>query len=446
MKFKSIIKWVMAGIVALGVVVSCNVFALNEYSKDESLINAKGGIHLKYKCNDDIWFALFGIIRADNTVFMGSQYDKQFDYPNGAGFRMITLGLTGGVGDDWSYVASFDVLGEVTLLDDTYITYKGFSSNSAISVGRIPGSYVGFDMSSSSNWMPFLEKNLPAVAFYRFDGLGVMGNMWWDNASVVATVMRPAVNEESFHDLRSGFPGRPRVTNRDRFMTTARFVFAPVHTECDVYHFGISALWRETTHAIGGAPVSATRFVAYPGARGRVQGEGQLWNTARLVDTGRLQTRNYWLINLEAARQWGPLLVSGEYFNVHVDRVDSLLGANTFRGWSVQGAYILTGGRHVYEIKDGNFGIIEGTSCEYGAIEVAARYDFVNLNDLDVLGGSQRNVTLGLNWFPNDNIRLSANYIRARIQPGVPATLNRPAYAQDVRWLDIVGVQARVRF
>jgi len=437
-KIANVAKWVMGGIAALSIVVSCNAIA-GEFTDDESIINAKGGLHLKYKCNDKIWFALFGLLRIDDTLFMGSARDKQFDFPSGAGFRALTLGVTGGVGEDWSYVMSVDVLGSSVILDDTYITYAGFSPNSSISIGRIPGQFIGYDLSSSLNWMPFLERNLPSIAFYQRDGIGVMGRMWWENASVIATIMQPDVGDDIFlTDASQTFGAN---TNRDRLMATARFVFAPVHTECDVYHFAASALWRETASKIDGTAINVTRFRAYPGGRARVVSPGFVWNTARLVDTGLLQSKNYWLLNLEAARQWGPLLINGEYFNVYVDRANALLGAVTFRGWNIQGSYILTGGRHVYDIKDGNFGIIEGTSCEFGAIELAARYDFVNLNDQDVFGGNQRNVTVGVNWFPNDNLRFSANYVRARILPGVAA--NRGV---DVRWLDILGFQARVRF
>ena len=55
--------------------------------------------------------------------------------------------------------------------------------------------------------------------------------------------------------------------------------------------------------------------------------------------------------------------------------------------------------------------IVWFTLVGVGAWQVAVRFSSVDLNDGDISGGDAENISLGLNWYATNNIRMSANYV-----------------------------------
>ena len=53
-----------------------------------------------------------------------------------------------------------------------------------------------------------------------------------------------------------------------------------------------------------------------------------------------------------------------------------------------------------------------------GALEVAARYSTVDLNDARIFGGTMDNWSLELNWWFSAQRRLMLNYVRSQINDG----------------------------
>jgi phosphate-selective porin OprO/OprP len=54
----------------------------------------------------------------------------------------------------------------------------------------------------------------------------------------------------------------------------------------------------------------------------------------------------------------------------------------------------------------------EENACKgIGAVQVGARYNYLDLNDSGLNGGKLHNMTFGVNWFLNPNMKLQGNYI-----------------------------------
>ena len=51
-----------------------------------------------------------------------------------------------------------------------------------------------------------------------------------------------------------------------------------------------------------------------------------------------------------------------------------------------------------------------------GAWEAALRYSYLDLNDDDIHGHRVSDLTAGLNWYLNPNVRISCNYVYSDVQ------------------------------
>jgi len=143
----------------------------------------------------------------------------------------------------------------------------------------------------------------------------------------------------------------------------------------------------------------------------------------------------------EFVMQFGPFLLQSEFFGVWAQDVFFPIaptpgnprvrrGTCFFPSYYVEALYFLTGehrdynrrtretnrqaswGRVVpYEnffcVRDGCRGLCLGR----GAWQVGARYSYADLVDNGVFGGVVHDVTLGLNWFLNGNMKVQWNYI-----------------------------------
>jgi len=156
-----------------------------------------------------------------------------------------------------------------------------------------------------------------------------------------------------------------------------------------------------------------------------------------ILSTGSLGTaanpvRNAAVYGVEAAAAYDNLFIQGEYYWIAVNREG--LAGNNFAGGYVEGSWTLTGEHRRYNPERGAyFSIIPARPFSpwddefgMGAFELAARYSTVDLNDKFVpgavpgpasaVGGGRQTVyAVGLNWYPNVNMRFMLDYLHGPI-------------------------------
>lgn len=145
-------------------------------------------------------------------------------------------------------------------------------------------------------------------------------------------------------------------------------------------------------------------------------------STGSITNVARAQ-----VYSAEAAAGVGSLYFQGEYFWFNVDRTLGMPSLR-FNGGYAEASWTITGESRKYNPGTGSYaGIVPDhpvslTAGEWGAWEIAARYSYMNLNDIfisgiptsvtrGVGGGAQTISAVGVNWYVNRNIRFMLDYL-----------------------------------
>lgn len=188
--------------------------------------------------------------------------------------------------------------------------------------------------------------------------------------------------------------GAPEADNpeKDTYAFTGRVTLTPWQRERDLVHLGLASSYRD-----------------FGGNEFQVKDRAEIHLAQPIVTSGITVADNLTLFGLEAAAQFGPFSFQSEYMQLLVDG-DNDQDAD-YNGYYVQLGYLLTNGYRAYN--KGKFGQIVPLS-PIGAWQLMGRYSVLNAEDNNQ-GVEAENIALGLNWFANTSVRISANYIMTEV-------------------------------
>ncbi len=140
--------------------------------------------------------------------------------------------------------------------------------------------------------------------------------------------------------------------------------------------------------------------------------------------------------NIELISVWGPFHGVFEYVTWDVSDPD---GDADLSAWAFDVGWFLTGESMKY--KAGAFSGIKPKAPigkgGWGAWQIAARLENMDLTDGNIIGGEADVFTVGLNWYLTSNTRLMANY-------GAVLDFNRNGFADDGREPSVFQMRAQV--
>lgn len=337
-------------------------------------------------------------------------FDDIGDLEDGTEFRRARFFTSGTIYENVEFKLEFDFAEGEADLKDAYIALKD------LPFGSIKGGHFKEPFSleelTSANTIVFMEKGLPNLfAPSRNAGFALYNNHLEENLTWAAGIFR--TTDVGGSDVKEG-KYAVKDQSEGGYAVTARLTGLPWYEDKGnkLVHLGASTTWRSLEAQ--GHEEDKVRYNQRPG----------IHLSPRFVDTGDIPADNIWHSCGEFALVLDSFHLQGEYFVARVK--DAEFGEPpeeddlSFQGYCVEAGYFLTGDRRNYKKADGcfsqpkiNHNFMQNGSI--GAVQLAARYSFLDLNDSNIEGGELSNITLGLNWYLNPNVRIMLNWVHAML-------------------------------
>jgi phosphate-selective porin OprO/OprP len=322
--------------------------------------------------------------------------------------RRAFLGAQGRLTDNWRYKVDFVLnpgagvddaaTGDAAVaVDDAYLEYAGDFFSVVIGENNITSPLE--DRTSSLD-IPFIERSSIINTYGYGRAAGVAGLI--TGANWMAAV---GVYGDSLNNSDASFAAD------EQFSVSGRFTWAPIfETSPDgvtLLHLGVSARARASGDD-GGATQEAFRYRVRP-----LNGRGSRWVEAS--STALMETDTSY--GFEVAGQWNAFGFTAEYITLTGESSnDAPVQEIESDGYYVDLYWSLTGESRAYRGNQGSFGpIVPANPVSeggWGHWDISARYDFIDLDDVDVGGarGEQTAYAVAVNWVPVDHVRFMLNY------------------------------------
>lgn len=310
----------------------------------------------------------------------------------GDGFnnRRTRMGIQGKLTPEWSFLIEYDFAENGSVANDVMMSRKLFGGSLNIGQFKVP---MGLDELTSSNSSLFIERASNSNTIVDSRRIGVGYDYHAGQFGVQSMIYGRSIGGKQDGDMPMG--------------VGARIYVNPIADGNMLIHLGGSVAYENRQD------YNSLRFRDRPEARADAN--------IRLIDTGAIDNVDDTLkAGAELALIFGPFSVEAEYLMVDVSREAG--DEPTFDGYHVQASYVVTGETRGY--RNGVFRGVSPKNNPWGAVEVAARYSSIDLNDDGFDGsGKQENITLGVNYYVSSNIRFMANYIMVDVTDRDPSKI-----------------------
>ena len=366
---------------------------------------------------------IFGRIHADywafpevqDTLFPleGSNPDDRFI------FRRVRIGAKGDITDNMYYKFETEMAnGNNFEYRDVVLGFKNLPYLQTMIIGNHKRPY-GLDHLNSSRYNIFIERPFIVESFNqdaRRLGISSSGH-----------------SEDLCSNWRFG------VWNQDLIQNTFGYVGDHYQLEFAA-RYARTAWWDAASDGRGYLHWAVSGSIGFPDALDLTPAGNQLRyrhrpearTTNRWIDTGAIAgADDYSLGGFELVYNRGSFQFGGEWMVSQVDRLAAFGRDVRFHGGYFYLSYVLTGEHIPWDRKSGTLGRLKPfenfwrvRDCEgniqsgLGAWEVAARFSYADLTDDNIIGGEATSLTLGMNWYWNQNARMQFNYILGDIERG----------------------------
>jgi phosphate-selective porin OprO/OprP len=354
---------------------------------------------------------------------------------NGVGFRRLRLYTEGLLFKDYEYRFEYDWArngGGANGITDAYLKYIHFKPF-AITIGQM-NEGKGMESVMSNNYLTFIERSLPSNAFIEAGPnskyqMGIMAETF-DKAFGMPWTVRGGITTESVGAPAPGNSANNGAGNTNRnafsgntsYQLVGRATLAPLYNKDEgiLVHTGVWGSWRSVNNNYnpdGTLRNGGWQYVSQPDTNVDRTNWANTGNLTKGVKgtAGWKEADNVAMFGAELAGAYGPAHMEAEYMQAQISG-HGYSGDDTLRGYYVQGGWFLTGESRPYDDKKGTWGRLTPKSNflfgdGWGAWEIAARYDALDMNTKNINGGSLSVGTLGVNWYMTPRVRFMTDWV-----------------------------------
>jgi len=333
-------------------------------------------------------------VQMDGAMFMGDTYSP---IGNGVEVRRARAGFKSQFGKKWYGELDLDFADSRADLKDAYLQ---FSPNEFLELRA--GNFkeiFSLEQNTTSRYLTFLERPMVTRVLTPSRHLGFQAAYSKKFLMMAGGVHFQEVG--GWEEVENRKENNQNIGANEGYSLTGKVVLMPMYADGEKgLHLGVAGSYRtpKTTDVVDAVRLS-TRGISNI-------------NRRKYLDTDQMQDVSHSMhTGFDAAAYYRGFRIQGEYDLADFTYQDETLGKEKFNGFYVFGSMMLFGGRQQYNTNDAEF-TQPKLGQPWGDVELAVRYEYLDLNSRKeaVMGGEGEGLTIGINYYPLNNVKVMANY------------------------------------
>ena len=377
----------------------------NQVDVEEVNASNRDGILVFESKNKDykLWFD--SRVQVDFGAFFGQQ-EWANDIGNGASIRRARFAVKTQITPSWYGEVDMELANGSFELKDAIFRYNGLK-NWQFSVGSQKPDF-SLSRNTSSRYLEFMERPMIVSALAPSRHLGLFAKYtnkyFFGSASVL-------FQEIEGQETRTFVEDQNKDYGMDEGLSyVGKIVVRPVNEANYGLHIGGAFVYDTPKTSDENGVMGVTRY----SCRNTTN-----INRRKYVDTDDIKfTDHNLLATAELAGHVGGLRMEGAWMAdwCYLDADHAIDKPYYFNGWYVEGGYLLFGGKQSYDSDGAKFNRVRN-GRSWGDVELALRYEYVDMNDYEgraaseaIYGGSAELYGAALNFYFSKNVKIALNY------------------------------------
>ncbi len=378
----------------------------NKVDVKEVLATDRDGILVFESKDKDYKFWFDSRVQVDFGHYFGAQ-EWADPIGSGASIRRARFAVKTQITPDWYGEVDMELANGSFELKDALVRYTGLE-NWQFNVGSMKPDF-SMSRNTSSRYLEFMERPMVVNAFAPSRHLGVFAKYTNKYFFGSASILFQEIEGQETRDY-------VEANNKDYGMDEGlsyigKIVVRPVNEADYGIHIGGAVMYD--------TPKTSDEMGVYNGTRFSCRNATNI-SRKKYIDTDDIKNTKFNLIaTAELAGHYEGLRVESAWMSdwTYMDPEKVVLDRPYhFQGWYVEAGCLLLGGKQSYDSDGAKFNRVR-TGRTWGDVELAAKYEFLNMNDFEgrtnetaIFGGSAELYGAALNFYFGKNVKMALNY------------------------------------